>query len=178
MTLTADLRSQQVIVYMDVEAPDERGGRARATWLVSQLKDAPGTIQVESYARGARSPVTVPLSALREDRMAAIDAQGREPTRFRLVARRPMGVGRKAGGKSPGFIDTVLGLLTNFYESVVQVISPWQPKAPKLKRDAAVEVSVEETDAIPPSPPMEPIPADEAADAPDTGGEGHAVDRT
>lgn len=165
VTVTADLRSQQVIVSMDVEAPDERGGRARATWLVSQLKDAPGTIQVESYAKGARSPVTVPLSTLRDDRFAALDAQGREPTRFRLVARRAMGAGRKAGGKSPGFIDTVLDILTSFYESVVQVISPWQPKAPKLKREPAVVVSVEETDAIPPSPPMEPVPADDAADA-------------
>lgn len=49
-------------------------------------------------------------------------------------------------------IDTVLHLLTSFYESVVQDISPWQPKAPKLKRERAIVVFVEETDAIPPSP--------------------------
>lgn len=157
LTITADLRSQQVLVALEVEAPDDRGGRARATWLVSQLKDASGDVQVESYAKGARSPITVPLTTLRDDRSAAIDAQGRDPARFRLVARTSMGVGRKAGGRSPGFIDTVLGLLTSFYESVVQDISPWQPKAPKLKREPTVVVSVVETDAIPPSPATESV---------------------
>lgn len=157
LTITADLRSQQVLASLDVEAPDERGGRARATWLVSQLKDAPGDVQVESYAKGARLPITIPLAALREDRSKAMDVQGRDPARFRLVARTSMGVGRKAGGRSPGFIDTVLGLLTSFYESVVQNISPWQPKAPKVKREPAVVVSVVETDAIPPSPATETV---------------------
>jgi hypothetical protein len=71
-----------------------------------------------------------------------------------------MGQGRKAGGRSPGFIDTVLDLLTTFYETVVQPISPWQRKAPKLKREPALEVSVEATDAIPPSPAVDGSPAE------------------
>jgi hypothetical protein len=37
----------------------------------------------------------------------------------------------------------------------------------KLKREPAVMVSLEETDAIPPSPPMEPVPADDKEDAVD-----------
>ena len=152
VTIAADLRSQQVIVYMEVDAPDDRGGKARATWLVSQIKEASGDIQVEAFAKGARMPTTVALARLREDRSAARDDQDRDPVRFRLVARRAMGQGRKAGGRSPGFIDSVLDLLTSFYESVVQPISPWQRKAPKIKREPAVVVSVQETDAIPPSP--------------------------
>lgn len=164
VTIAADLRSQQVIISMEVDAPDDRGGKARATWLVSQLKDASGDVQVEGYAKGARMPTTVTLATLRDDRSAVIDAQGRDPVRFRLVARKAMGQGRKAGGRSPGFIDTVLDLLTSFYESVVQPISPWQRKAPKLKRETAVAVSVEATDAIPPSPAVEPAPS-EVSDA-------------
>ena len=163
VTVTADLRSQQVIIALEVDAPDDRGGKARATWLVSQLKDAPGTIQVEAFAKGARMPTTVTMATLRADRSAVIDQQGRDPVRFHLVARTAMGQGRKAGGRSPGFIDTVLDLVTSFYESVVQPISPWQRKAPKLKREGGVEVSVEATDAIPPSPAVEgPPPAEDA----------------
>jgi hypothetical protein len=152
ITITADLRSQQIIISMELEAPDDRGGKARATWLVSQLKDSSDDIQVEGFAKGARVPTTMTLAVLRDDRSAAIDDEGRYPVRFRLVARRAMGQGRKAGGRSPGFIDTVLDLLTIFYESVVQPISPWQRKAPKLKREPTLVVSVEETDPIPPSP--------------------------
>lgn len=105
-------------------------------------------------------PTTVPLAALREDRSIVIGATGRDPVRFRLVARTSMGVGRKAGGRSPGFIDTVLDLLTSFYESVVQEVSPWQPRAPKLKREPAASVSVEDTDAIPPSPEVSSTPTE------------------
>jgi hypothetical protein len=160
VTITADLRSQQVIIALEVDAPDDRGGKARATWLVSQIKDAPGNVQVQAYAKGARLPTTVTLATLRDDRAAVLNEQGRDPVRFHLIARTSMGQGRKAGGRSPGFIDTVLDLLTTFYETVVQPISPWQRKAPKLKREPALEVSVEATDAIPPSPAVDGSPAE------------------
>jgi hypothetical protein len=45
-----------------------------------------------------------------------------------------MGTVRKSGGKRPGFIDSMLSLITSFYEGVVQDIDPWQPSAPKIKR--------------------------------------------
>lgn len=37
-----------------------------------------------------------------------------------------------AGGKTPGFVDSVIDLLDRFYGSVVQGITPWVPKAPRL----------------------------------------------
>ena len=153
VTITADLRSQQLLAALDIDAPADRGGKARATWLAAQLKEARGDLQIECYSKGARSPHIASLSAVRDDRAVVIDQQGRDPARFRLVARAQMGQGRKAGTKAPGFIDTVLGLLTSFYETVVQEITPWQPKAPQIKREAIGEVMpTDQHDPVPPSP--------------------------
>lgn len=156
LTLAADLRRQQVTAHLEVDAPDDRGGKARATWLVTQLKDARGDLQVESYPKGGRTATATTLASLREDRAAVVDSQGREPARFRIIARAPMGQGRKAGTRSPGFIDSFLGLLTDFYASVVQNITAWQPKAPQLKRELVAEgVPTASHDAVPPSPAPE-----------------------
>lgn len=48
--------------------------------------------------------------------------------------RAEVGMAREATTRSPGFIATVLELVENFYGSVVQQITPWQPPAPKLKQ--------------------------------------------
>jgi hypothetical protein len=117
---------------------------------VTQLKDARGDLQIESFPKGARSGTTTTLASLREDRAIVIDSQGRDPARFRITARTPMGVGRKAGTRSPGFIDSFLGLLTDFYAGVVQNITAWQPKAPQLKREVIQEAALTpEHDAVP-----------------------------
>jgi hypothetical protein len=170
LTLTADLRSHQVVASVDLDAPDDRGGKARATWLVTQLKDARGDLQIESFPKGARSGTTTTLASVREDRAVVIDSQGRDPARFRVTARTPMGLGRKAGTRSPGFIDSFLGLLTDFYASVVQNIAAWQPKAPQLKREVTQEAApTAEHDPVPPSP------APEAASDPSAAGDSSPV---
>jgi hypothetical protein len=81
-----------------------------------------------------------------------------------------MGLGRKAGTRSPGFIDSFLGLLTDFYASVVQNIAAWQPKAPQLKREVTQEAApTAEHDPVPPSP------APEAASDPSPAGDSPPV---
>jgi hypothetical protein len=45
-----------------------------------------------------------------------------------------MGQARKAGGKKPGFIDTVLGSIERMYADVLQQIKPWTPSAPRLQK--------------------------------------------
>jgi hypothetical protein len=54
-----------------------------------------------------------------------------------------MGLARKDGRKSAGFIDSILSLITDFYGTVIQDLSPWTPKAPKMTQ---------------PTPPVEPDP--------------------
>lgn len=38
---------------------------------------------------------------------------------------------RRSGGKSPGFIDSVLGLTDEFYVGLVQNLKPWRPSVPR-----------------------------------------------
>jgi hypothetical protein len=132
--IIADLRAQQLSAAIQVAAPEDRGAKARVTWLLNQLKEAPASTDIEAFAKNARTPVVVGLGQARENRDSLLGENRREPVRFRVVLRLPMGTLRKSGGKRPGFIDSVLNLITSFYEGVVQDITPWQPSAPKIQR--------------------------------------------
>lgn len=134
LMLEANLRSRRITAALDVGAPQDRGARARVSWLVGQLEDAPDQLLVESYPRNARVATTATLLEARDDRLALLDDEKRDPHRFRLVLGREMGMGRSTGTRSPGFITSVLGLLNDFYGSVVQEIATWQPPAPKLTK--------------------------------------------
>lgn len=133
ITVGADLRARQVFASVDVPAPLDRGSRARATWLLKQLsEEAHPTLMIEEWARNARSPIVATLGAVRESRELLDDPEGREILRFRLILRSDAGSARAAGGKTPGFVDSVIDLLDRFYGTVVQGITPWVPKAPRL----------------------------------------------
>lgn len=144
-----------------MHAPEDKGARGRCSWIVNQLKDAPADLAIEAYAKNARTPNTSTLAQAREDRDALIGDDKREPTRFRLVRTVEMGSGRKTGKKSPGFIDSILNLIESFYGSVVQMITPWTPKAPKISAPPSMAASVdddEEDDEPIDNPPPSPLP--------------------
>jgi hypothetical protein len=135
ITIEADLRARQLTVSVDVPAPTDRGGKARATWLLRQLGDSvPSALVIEAWPRHAREPLSASLIDARENRDRLDTGDGREVMRYRLVLRSEMGAGRKAGGRSPGFVDSVVDLLDRFYGQVVQGITAWVPKAPQLRR--------------------------------------------
>jgi len=146
LMLEANLRSRRITAFLDVGAPQDRGARGRISWLVGQLDEAPGQLLIECYPRNARVPSTSTLSEAREDRLAPLDDDKRDSHRFRLVLGREMGVGRSTGTRSPGFITSVLGLLNDFYGTVVQEIVPWQPSAPKLTKPAVQQPEEPEVD--------------------------------
>ncbi|HEY5891160.1 MAG TPA: hypothetical protein VIW94_10730 [Acidimicrobiia bacterium] len=79
-----------------------------------------------------RSSYAATLAQIRDDRFAGLDGAHKDPFRFKVVMRAEMGMGRGTGGRSPGFIEIVLGMVEKFYGGVVQQITPWQPSAPKL----------------------------------------------
>jgi hypothetical protein len=153
ITITADVKAQLLTASIDVEVPTDRGGRARVSWLVNQLEKAPARTILENWPRNARASVaSATLEATREDRTILL-ADGKEPSRIRVVLRAPMGVGRKAGTKSAGFVDTVLALIDEFYELIVQNIATWQPPAPRKQATPVPEervVTIEETTTVQP----------------------------
>jgi hypothetical protein len=157
ITLRADLRARQVLAAVDVPAPTDRGSKARTSWLMRQLGEGiPTQLVIEAWARNARAPAIASLADARADREILEDPEARETLRYRLVLRSEAGVARKAGGKSPGFVDSVIDLLDRFYGTVVQGITPWVPKAPQLRPRP-------EAPASPEPEPADDRPAAEAA---------------
>lgn len=155
MDLAVDLRARRISASVTASAPEDRGGRARCTWLASQLGDDvdPRTV-IEAYAKKAKTPTTATLAQIREDKDCLLGEDKRDPYRFKIVLSREMGIARKTGRKSEGFIDSVLALITDFYGTVVQNLRPWTPKAPKLSRSQPEP----EPDAAPNRSEMQRVP--------------------
>lgn len=135
LELAVDLRARRITAVVSVAAPEDRGGKARCTWLAGQLDaDVDRRLVVEAYAKNARSATTATLEQIRGGKDCLLGDDRKDPVRFRLSLTREMGVARKTGRKSEGFIDSVLALITDFYATVVQDLSVWTPKAPKITR--------------------------------------------
>lgn len=139
LEVTADLRARRICAAVSLPAPDDRGGRARCNWLAAQLSDdVDRRLVIDAFAKNARTPTTATLAEVRENKDVLLGADKKEPTRFKVSLTREMGASRKAGSKSAGFTDSTTRLITDFYESVVQNLSPWTPKAPKITRPMAL----------------------------------------
>lgn len=137
LELSVDLRARRITAAVTASAPDDRGGRARCTWLLNQLDgDVDRRLVIEAYAKNARTPVKSTLAQFREDKDVLLGEEKKDPVRFRLSLTREMGVARKTGTKAQGFIDSVVALITEFYGTVIQDLAPWTPKAPKITRTA------------------------------------------
>jgi hypothetical protein len=168
LMIEANLRTRRLIASLDVDAPQDMGARGRVSWLVNQLGEAPGATVIEVFARNARQSTSATLDKTREDRLAPLDEQKREPHRFRVTLRADMGMGRAAAKRSPGFITSVLQLINTFYGSVVQDVAPWQPPAPKLAKPAPVTQEPEEAPEVLPDPEtFASVPWLPAADTPE-----------
>lgn len=130
--LLADLKGQMLSAQTEIDAPTDRGARARGTWLTKQLPDAPGDLRIEAYEKNARTPVEATLAELRDDRSAITSDARKDPVRLVLNLHVDMGLNRRSGGKNPSFVESVKDLVETFYRDVVQTITPWSPPPPKL----------------------------------------------
>jgi hypothetical protein len=130
---SVDLRSQQLTASIDVKAPEEMSARARTGWILKQVLRSGDDVAIESYARNARLPTAASLGEVREDRSRLLDSNRSEPHRFVLKQRAPMPLNRKSKKQKAGFVDGYMNIVADFYENVVQGITPWQAPAPKRK---------------------------------------------
>jgi len=140
LELVADLRARQSVLRVSLDAPTDRGAKARASWLIRQLRDAPGVITLESYAKNVRTPVVVSLENARLDLAALVGPEKRDPVKFRIVARRELGLNRRSG-RGKGFVESISDAVELFYAEVVQKLLAWNPPAPKLRQMEPQEVS-------------------------------------
>jgi hypothetical protein len=135
--LNADLRAQQIVASVNVEAPKSKRALTRINWLLRQLKHAPDNVRLDSWSKHARSSMSELLAKVRNNPSLLMPPENRELVSFSISMARPMGLKRSAGKKS--FIDSVLDTLNEFYAEVVQHLKEWQPAAPKLTRAEPVE---------------------------------------
>lgn len=127
-----DLRAAKLTASLRVDLPDDRGGKARGTWLRNQLSDGPDDLWIEAYEHNGRTPTSCSLGQLREDRDAIWAKERPEPARTIVTWGKDMGQNRRSGGKNPSFVESVISLVEDFYRDIVQTITPWQPKPSRL----------------------------------------------
>jgi hypothetical protein len=141
--ISADIRTGRCTVEVDVPAPGDGRAMTRLNWLLRQLNDAPPNLRVDAYAHMARSSTSELLSTLRVDPAKLLPDAKIDLRRFRVSATSQLGTKRSTG--RGGFIDSVLGAVDGFYESVLQGLRPWVAKAPQLPKtgSALIEAGID-----------------------------------
>lgn len=129
LEVLADLSTRQVTISARLTAPRDAKSRGRVSWLLRQLQKAPPNVAIESVAVW-KSSTNAQLAAAREDPMKLVPSNNREIKEFRISLTRDLGLNRTAG--RGGFIDSVMGAVKVFYGEVLQNVTAWKPKAPKL----------------------------------------------
>ncbi len=128
--VVADLSTRQVTVSARLKAPGDAKSRGRVSWLLRQLQKAPPTVAIESIAAW-KSSVNATLADAREDPARLIPPGNREIREFRISLTRDLGLNRAAG--RGGFIDSVIGAVKLFYGEVLQNLTAWKPRPPRLQ---------------------------------------------
>ena len=152
LELTADLGRRQVETSVTVTAPKEGRPSARLNWILRQLRDAPADLRVTVSFEGARETTTGSLAEARENAKLLLSQADpkRCPRAFTITLVRAMGTKRGKGRGS--FIGDTRHQAFDFYRETVQLLRPWQTRAPRLREEEDVEP------IPPPVPPTAPTP--------------------
>jgi hypothetical protein len=99
--IRADLRARRTLTSVSIEAPREGRAKPRINWLLRQLVDAPGDLQIEAVFPNARQTTSELLADAREEPGKLLHPADpkREPRAFTITLARPMG---KKRGKTEG----------------------------------------------------------------------------
>lgn len=132
ITVTADLRANQIRCSCDLDAPKQGRPKTRVAWLLRQLENARDALRVEAFVMHARGPGSAELlHVVRANPDVLISDPGRELRAFRLTQITPQGSKRGTGRGS--FIDSVVDAVDTFYEDIVQRLRSWSAPAPRLR---------------------------------------------
>jgi hypothetical protein len=111
------------------------------------LQKAPPDLTVEVLVARTSQTLSAPLGQIRDDPAVVLPDRTREIRGFRLSLSRDLGLNRQAGRGS--FIDSVLSGVRTFYREVLQQLTAWKPRAPRLRvQEAPIELEAVETPAL------------------------------
>ncbi|MTB87710.1 stress response protein [Aeromicrobium senzhongii] len=131
LVVTADLRANLITSHVELDAPKEGRQTTRVNWLLRQLRDAPDSARVESFAVRSRTGNAELLSVAREDPKLLAPDPSKELRSFRVAMDSKAGAKRGSGQGS--FIDSVVKSVDQFYGEVMQNLKAWTPTAPKMR---------------------------------------------
>ncbi|MEV0246312.1 TerD family protein [Nocardia sp. NPDC050712] len=129
LVIIADMRTNRVRCRTTLEAPNEGTSGRRVSWLLKQLSDAPGDVQVEAVFAEAGNEACEHLSTVRANPKALTADRSGAIVSFTLERAFPMGSRRS--GTAASFIASVTAATDGFYGTVVQPLRGWVPAAPK-----------------------------------------------
>lgn len=134
LVVTADLRANQVICHVDVDAPREGRPTTRVNWLLRQLRAAPDGTRLESFALHARGAGAAELvKDVRANPSLLVSDSTREIRSFRIAFTSKLGTKGSTGRGS--FIESVTDAVDTFYETVVQNLKAWSAAPPRLRSE-------------------------------------------
>ena len=136
LSVTADLRSGRIMLQADFGAPTDKGAKGRVSWLLRELREAPGELVIEAFAERSSNPERATLDQLRKDPARAFTSTQRPPARFRVTQLSEMGRSRSATAKN-SFAVSVAQAVDGFYRTTVQHIRHVPPPAPKTLKEPA-----------------------------------------
>ncbi|MDF3307045.1 TerD family protein [Rhodococcus sp. T2V] len=129
LVVIADVRTNKIRCRTTVEAPNEGTSGRRLSWLLRQLKEVPGDVQVEAVFSERGNEACEHIAAVRADPKVLTAGRSGDIVSFCLEQSFPMG-GRRSG-TAASFISSVTSSADAFYGTVVQQLREWVPAAPK-----------------------------------------------
>lgn len=145
----ADLRARLTRVSVKLNAPKEGRPKTRINWILRQLKKAPEDLRIEVQFARTKESTALLLKDAREDPDALLSPSDpkREPRSFTLSLARPLGTKRGRGERS--FVLETRRQVVSFYGDLVEGLSEWRPKAPKLPAEKSAEEAGDPRRTIP-----------------------------
>ena len=119
--------------------PAEGTSGRRLSWLLRQLKDVPGDVQVEAVFSERGNEACEHLDTVRADPKVLTNGRSGDIVSFSLEQTFPMG-GRRSG-TAASFITSVTSSTDAFYGAVVQQLREWVPAAPKQNEQQSLDTT-------------------------------------
>lgn len=159
----ADLRARLTRSSVKVTAPKDGRSQTRINWILRQLKKAPDDLRVEVHFARTKETTALLLRDAREEPAGLLSPTDpkREPRSFTLSLARPLGTKRGRGERS--FVLETRRQVVSFYGDLVEGLSEWRPKAPKLPAEKPPEEVVDPRRTISPTSDASPPPAADLA---------------
>jgi hypothetical protein len=167
ITIVANLRTRQLTTSVQLAAPGEGRQPTRVKWLLRQLPDGDARLRLSAYYANTRETGSALLGEVKEQPqwlLSPTDAK-REIKAFEVALTRVLG--QKNGRGAGSFIEESRSQLLDFYGEVVQNLTPWVARAPRLPETDEAAISAPGDDEAISGESMESAVVD--ADEPESG---------